>query len=110
MSATTVVRPHRRWPVIVGITAVAAIVATFAVLLIAGVFDDAAQAPASTTPVLVVAPSSGGVNQANALREERQLQHGVTASPAAGRFLAQPQGDTKSDIPGPGAAGYEGGN
>lgn len=126
MSATTVVRPHRRWPVIVGVTAVAAIVATFAVLLIAGVFDDETTAPRSTAPVVNVVPTSGGVQQAQDQMNEHRLAHGAAAavvvksgdtkddlgavSPAAGRFLAKPQGDTKGDIPGQGAAGYEGGN
>jgi hypothetical protein len=100
---STSVRSHP-WGV-AGLAALAATVVTVVVLALAGAFEGAeAQAP-ETIPVVVVQPTSGGRNQANAQRQEHLLQHGGTVkvtgvtgdtkndlgavSPAAGRYLAE---------------------
>jgi hypothetical protein len=116
----TTVRTH---PWLVGGLAALAAAATVGVLALAGTFDTS-DTPRSTapTPVVVVTPSSGSIDQANANRLERQLQHGAVGAGAAtqtGGFTYEGlRGDTKGDIPsskpanelGHGAAGYQNGN
>ena len=90
----TTVRTHPWW--VAGLAALAA-AATLGVLALAGAFDTT-DAPSSTAPApaVVVAPSSGGIDHANAARQERQLQHGVV--PAAAAAVAVSTGDTKDDV------------
>jgi FlaG/FlaF family flagellin (archaellin) len=121
---TTVVRPRKRPITIVAIAIVAVLAATFGALLLFGVFDDdRSEAPRSTAPaVVVVAPSSGGVDQATQQMNERRVQHGAPAllpaaalghgaagydasadssragAPVAGTGGATRHGDTKYDL------------
>ena len=85
----TTVRTHPWW--VAGLAALAA-AATVCALAVAGAFDSD---PVSSkeVPVLVVKPTTGGIDQGNARRQERLLQHGVAA--AAVTSL----GDTKGDLP-----------
>jgi hypothetical protein len=103
------VRTH---PWLVGGLAALAAAATVGVLALAGTFDTS-DTPRSTapTPVVVVAPSSGSIDQANA-----NGAVGAGAATQTGGFTYEgPRGDTKGDIPsskpanelGHGAAGYQ---
>jgi len=98
----TTVRTH---PWLVGGLAALAAAATVGVLALAGTFDTT-DTPRSTAPnpVVVIAPSSGGIDQANAQRQEHQLQPGVVA---AGAVI--PASKPASEL-GQGAAGYQSGN
>jgi hypothetical protein len=101
---STAARTHPWW--VAGLAALAA-AATVGVLALAGAFDND-PVVVEEAPVVVVKPTTGGIDQANAQREERLLQHGVAVS-AVGVT-----GDTKDDLfaskpksqLGHGAAGY----
>jgi hypothetical protein len=85
---STAARTHPWW--VAGLAAVAA-AATVCVLALAGAFDND-PVVVEEAPVVVVKPTTGGIDQANAQREERLLQHGVAVS-AVGVT-----GDTKDDL------------
>jgi len=116
----TTVRTHPWW--VAGLAALAA-AATVWALALAGAFDGD-RVSSEEIPALVVKPTTGGIDQANAQRQERPLQHGVTAAALTsvgdtkGDLSASqlavaaagdgPAGDTKNDIhPGTPAAGQE---
>jgi hypothetical protein len=84
---STSVRTHPWW--VAGLAAAAA-VATVVVLALLGSFD-ADPAPSKPIPVVVV-KTSGGIDEANAQRQERLLQHGVAVK------QVQATGDTKGDV------------
>jgi hypothetical protein len=104
----TTVRAHPWW--VAGLAALAA-AATVCVLALTGAFDTNDPIVVESPPVVVVRPTTGGIDQANAQRQERQLQHGVAAAAAITSV-----GDTKGDLfaskpasqLGHGAAGYAG--
>ena len=87
----TTVRTHPWW--VAGLAALAA-AATVCVLALAGAFDNNDPIVVESPPVVVVKPTTGGIDQANAQRQERQLQHGVVAAAAIVSV-----GDTKGDLP-----------
>jgi hypothetical protein len=95
------IRTHPWW--VAGLAALAA-AATVCVLALAGAFDTNDPIGVESPPVVVVKPTTGGIDQANAQRQERQFQHGVAAAAVVS------VGDTKGDLPasqlGHGAAGY----
>jgi hypothetical protein len=95
------VRTHPWW--VAGLAALAAAV-TVCALALAGAFDSDPVLVVKPAPVLVVEPTTGGIDQVNAQRHERLLQHGVAAAAVTS------VGDTKGDLPasqlGHGAAGY----
>jgi hypothetical protein len=68
----------------------AAAIATIGLLALLGTFD-ADPAPSKPIPVVVV-KTSGGIDQANAQRQERLLQHGVAVR------ATEVKGDTKGDL------------
>ena len=86
----TTVRTHPWW--VAGLAALAA-AATVCVLAQAGAFDND-PIVVESPPVVVVKPTTGGIDQANVQRQERQLQHGVVAAAAIVSV-----GDTKGDLP-----------
>lgn len=98
MSAFTLTRSRT----LVAVLAAAALIAVGMLLL--GIFDDEHTTSTGDAPTVVIAPTSGGIEQANSQRLERQLQHGVAAAAVTS------VGDTKGDLPasrlGHGAAGY----
>jgi hypothetical protein len=120
---STAARTHPWW--VAGLAALAA-AATVCVLALAGAFDND-PIVVEEVPVLVVKPTTGGIDQANAQRQERLLQHGVAAAAItsvgdtkADLFASKPEsqlghgaagygptGDTKADVPGTPARGQE---